>query len=119
MREYEVTVIFQTKLDDEARSALVERVSGWLTHGETDDDKPVANVWGQRRMAYPILKNTEGYYILFDAKLDADRMSDIDRNMQYTEDILRYMIIRKEEEPPKKRKKKETEEKEEVKETEA
>lgn len=96
MREYEVTVIFQTNLDDESRSALVERVSGWLTHGETDDDKPVANVWGQRRLAYPIRKNTEGYYILFNAKLDVEQMSDIDRNMQHNEDILRYMIIRKE-----------------------
>ncbi len=97
MREYEVTVIFQAKLDDESRSALVERVSDWLTHGESEEDKPVQNVWGQRRLAYPIRKNSEGYYILFEAKLDADRLGDIERNMQYTEDILRYMIIRKEE----------------------
>jgi small subunit ribosomal protein S6 len=96
VREYEVTVIFKAKLEDEARSALVERVSGWLTHSETDDDKPVQNVWGQRRLAYPILKNTEGYYILFDAKLDPQRLNDIERNMQYTEDVLRYMIVRKE-----------------------
>lgn len=96
MREYEVTVIFQTKLDDEARSALTERVSEWLTHGETEADKPVPNVWGQRRLAYPIRKNTEGYYILFDAKLDPQRLTDIERNMQYAEDILRYMFVRKE-----------------------
>lgn len=96
MREYEVTVIFKTNLDDEARSALVGRVSGWLTHGETDADAPVQNVWGQRRLAYPIEKNSEGYYILFDAKLDPQRLSDIERNMQYTDDVLRYMIVRKE-----------------------
>lgn len=96
MREYEVTVIFKAKLDDEARSTLVERVSGWLTHSETAEDKPVQNVWGQRRLAYPIRKNTEGYYILFDAKLDPERLTDIERNMQYTEDVLRYMIVRKE-----------------------
>lgn len=96
MREYEVTVIFQTSLDDEARSTLVERVSGWLTHSETDDDKPVQNVWGQRRLAYPIENHSEGYYILFDAKLDPQRLADIERNMQYTDDVLRYMIVRKE-----------------------
>ncbi len=96
MREYEVTVIFQTKLEDEARSELVERVTGWLTHGDTDDDKPVANIWGQRRLAYPILNNKEGYYILFDAKLDPTRLTDIERNMLYAEDVLRYMIVRKE-----------------------
>lgn len=96
MREYEVTVIFQTNLDDEARSALVERVSGWLTHGEAEADKPVQNVWGQRRLAYPIKNHTEGYYILFDAQLEPDRLADIERSMQYTDDILRYMIVRKE-----------------------
>jgi small subunit ribosomal protein S6 len=96
VREYEVTVIFKAKLEDEARSALVERVSDLLTHGETAEDKPVQNVWGQRRLAYPIRKLTEGYYILFDAKLDPERLADIERNMQYTEDILRYMIVRKE-----------------------
>ncbi len=96
MREYEVTVIFQANLDDEARSALVERVSGWLTHGEAEGDKPVQNVWGQRRLAYSIRKSTEGYYILFDAKLDPQRIADIERSMQYTDDILRYMFVRKE-----------------------
>ncbi|MBK7896788.1 MAG: 30S ribosomal protein S6 [Candidatus Promineifilaceae bacterium] len=96
MREYEVTVIFQTSLDDEARSTLVGRVSGWLTHSDEEADKPVQNVWGQRRLAYPIRKHSEGYYILFDAKLDPERLNDIERNMQYTDSILRYMIVRKE-----------------------
>ena len=96
MREYEVTVIFEANLDDEARSTLEERVTGWLTHGDTDEDKPVANVWGQRRLAYPIRKSTEGYYILYDAKLDPEQLGEIERNMQYTEDVLRYMIVRKE-----------------------
>jgi small subunit ribosomal protein S6 len=96
VREYEVTVIFQTNLDDEARSNIVERVSGWLTHGDTDADKPVQNVWGQRRLAYPIENSSEGYYILFDAKLEPERLPDIERNMQYADDVLRYMIVRKE-----------------------
>ncbi|MCA9916478.1 MAG: 30S ribosomal protein S6 [Anaerolineales bacterium] len=97
MREYEVTVIFKANLDDEARSAVVERVSGWLTHGEDEAAKPVPNVWGQRRLAYAIRKNTEGYYILFDAKLDPERLPDLERNMQYADDVLRYMIVRKDE----------------------
>jgi len=97
VREYEVTVIFQSSLDEEARTALTQRVSGWLTHGDAEADKPQANVWGQRRLAYPIRKHKEGYYILYDARLDPERLNDIERNMQYTDDILRYMIVRKEE----------------------
>ena len=98
MREYEVTVIFQTKLDDEARSA-VSRARNWLVNPwETDDDKPVPNVWGQRRLAYPIRQEYgRVLHSVFDAKLDPDqRLADIERNMQYTEDVLRYLIVRKE-----------------------
>lgn len=97
MREYEVTVIFDANLDDEARSAAIERVSGWLTHSEAEEDKPVQNVWGQRRLAYPIRNQTDGYYILFDAKLDPTQLSEIERNLQYFEQALRYLIVRKEE----------------------
>jgi ribosomal protein S6 len=34
---------------------------------------------------------------LFEAKLDPERLADIERNMQYADDVLRYMIVRKEE----------------------
>jgi small subunit ribosomal protein S6 len=96
MREYEVTIIVQPQLEDKERDDLIERVGGWLTHGEAEEDKPVANRWGQRRLAYPIRKHNEGYYVLFEAKLDPLQIADIERNMQYTEDLLRYLVVRKE-----------------------
>jgi ribosomal protein S6 len=47
-------------------------------------------------MAYPIEKNKEGYYVFFDAQIEPERIRDIERNMQFTEDILRYLFVRKE-----------------------
>lgn len=96
MREYEVTVIVQPQLEDEARNELIERVEGWLTHGDSEADKPVANHWGQRRLAYPIRDHNDGYYVMFDAKLEPSSVAEIERNLQFTEDLLRYLIIRKE-----------------------
>lgn len=96
MREYEVTVIFQPQLDDEARSELIERVSDWLAPDASEDDKPVQHHWGQRQLAYEIRNFKEGYYVLYEAKVDPVRIADIERNMQYSEDILRYLAIRKE-----------------------
>ena len=46
MREYEVTIIVQPELEESARNELLERVAGWLTFGEEEGDKPVANHWG-------------------------------------------------------------------------
>jgi small subunit ribosomal protein S6 len=96
VREYEITVIFQPHLDDEARSELIERVSDWLVPNASDEEKPIQHHWGQRQLAYDIKNHTEGYYVLYEAKVDPARIADIERNMQYSEDILRYLAIRKE-----------------------
>ena len=95
MREYEVTVIIQPELEEAARNELLERVAGWLTFGEEEGDMPVASHWGRRRMAYDIDKFSDGYYVMYDAKLDPLQVSEIERNFQLVEDILRYLVVRK------------------------
>jgi small subunit ribosomal protein S6 len=96
MREYELTIILQPKLEDAARDELIERVVGWLTNNDETDEKPVINHWGKRYLAYPIKKFVEGYYVFFEAKVDPANITSIERNMQYAEDIIRYMFVRKE-----------------------
>ena len=95
MREYEVTVIIQPQLEEAERTQLIERLSNLLIPGSKEDGALVANHWGVRQLAYPIKKFTEGYYVLYEAKLDATRIKDIERSMQYNEDVLRYLVIRK------------------------
>lgn len=96
MREYEVTIIIQPNLEETARKGLVERITGWLTQGEAETDKPVANHWGMRQLAYPINKHKQGYYVLYEAKLDPSRVADVERNMRFVEDLLRYLVVLKE-----------------------
>jgi small subunit ribosomal protein S6 len=95
MREYEVTLIVQPQLEETPRNELIERVNGWLTFGEDEADKPVAKHWGRRRLAYPIKKFTEGYYLHYEAKLDPSQISYLERNFQYADDILRYLVVHK------------------------
>lgn len=96
MREYEVTVILQPKLEEAPRNELLERVVGWMTAGQEEAEKPVVNHWGKRFMAYDIKGYQEGYYVLFEAKLDPDQVTELERNFQFTEDVLRYLVVRKE-----------------------
>lgn len=96
MREYELTIILQPKLEDAARDELIERVVGWLTNNDEAAEKPVINHWGKRYLAYPIKKFVEGYYVFFEAKVDPANITSIERDMQYAEDIIRYMFVRKE-----------------------
>ena len=97
MRDYEVTVLLQSDLDDEARAALIARIEAWLTLGEEEADKPVAHHWGKRQMAYPINKHTESYYVFYEARLDPAKVGEIERSMLYVEEILRHLFIRKDE----------------------
>jgi small subunit ribosomal protein S6 len=95
MREYEVTVVLQPQLDDDSRNALIQRIEGWLTPQGGDASKPAISHWGQRQLAYSIKKHTEGYYVFCEAMLDPAKVNEIERNMTYVEDILRYLFVRK------------------------
>ena len=96
MREYEVTIIIQSQLEEGERDKLIERISELLVPGAKEEEKPTADEWGMRRLAYPIQKHTEGYYVLFEGPLDAAQIPEAERSMQYMEDVLRYMVVRKE-----------------------
>jgi small subunit ribosomal protein S6 len=96
MREYELTIILRPKLEDAARDEIIERIVGWLTNNDEAAEKPVVNHWGKRYLAYPIQKYVEGYYVFFEAKVDPANITSIERNMQYVEEIIRYMFVRKE-----------------------
>jgi small subunit ribosomal protein S6 len=96
VREYEVTIIVQPNLDETVRKELIERVSGWLTFGEDEAAKPVANHWGMRQLAYPINKHKQGYYVMFEAKLEPAQINTVEQNMRFVEDLLRFLVVRKE-----------------------
>lgn len=96
MRDYELTIILQPNLEEAAREEIIERVTGWLTDNDEEAEKPEISHWGKRYLAYPIKNNNEGYYVFFEAKAEPKNISEIERNLQYTEDVLRYMFVRKE-----------------------
>ena len=57
VHDYELVLIANAQLDDEALSALNERVSGWIT--ASGGTAPETKVWGRRQLAYAIGKNTD------------------------------------------------------------
>lgn len=94
MRDYELTFIIQPDLEDEDRSTLVEQVHDWIATAGGSVIK--ADHWGQRRLAYPIQKIRHGYYVLMHIHIDGDQIRELERRMQISEQILRYLTVRKE-----------------------
>ena len=97
MRDYEMTVVLRIDLDQKMREELINRVVGMIPLPEGDDvPKPVVNQWGRRKLAYPINKEAEGFYLLIETQMEADGISEMERNMSYIEEILRHLVVRKE-----------------------
>ena len=90
MRNYELVCIFQPELDETAFKGGVERVSNWVTEAGGNVEK--VEVWGRRKMAYLIHKQTEGQYVLLNISMDPKSASGLERNIRYLETVLRHLL---------------------------
>ncbi|MEG1613369.1 MAG: 30S ribosomal protein S6 [Clostridia bacterium] len=93
MNKYEILYIIDNELDDEKKTAIVDRFADLVKSlgGEVvGTDK-----WGAKKYAYPINYKTEGYYVLMNFTGDSTAPLEIERQMRNTDSIIRQMIIRK------------------------
>ena len=71
----------------------VERVRSLV--GSLGGEVGEVNPWGKRNLAYPIEKQTEGYYLEAQLKLEAAHAQELDRACNADRGIIRHLIVRK------------------------
>ncbi len=93
MRDYELTLILKPDLGDEGVTATAERVGEWIT----TSGGQVVNVTnaGRKRLAYPIEHFRDGSYVVLEVQARPDSLGEVERNLKLSEDVLRYMVIRR------------------------
>lgn len=90
---YETVIVFSVKNGDDAVAALVQKFKELIEKNATLD---AVDEWGRKRLAYPINKETEGHYVLFDFTCGPSFPSELDRIYKITDGILRSLIVKKE-----------------------
>ena len=93
MNQYELALVVNAKIEDEARLATLEAVKELITRfGGT-----VTNVddWGKKRLAYEIQKMKEGYYYFIQFEADSTVPNEIEQRVRIMENVIRYLCIRK------------------------
>lgn len=90
MRKYEVMYILKA-LDEEAIEATIAKFDGIIAAQGGTIDK--TDRWGKRRLAYPIQDLTDGYYVLQHITGEPNVVSELDRLMKISEELLRHMIL--------------------------
>ena len=92
-RDYELGFILNPEVSEEQNSSILERIQQIVN---TNDGQVVRiNQWGRRRLAYPIEHQRDGFYVFFDMILTPETVSELDRNLKVTEEVLRHIIIRR------------------------
>ena len=66
MRPYEIMVILDPTLDERTVSPSLETFLNVIRKDGGSVDK--VDIWGKRRLAYEILKHSEGIYAVIDVK---------------------------------------------------
>jgi small subunit ribosomal protein S6 len=90
---YEAVIVISIKLGEEAVAETVKKFKKLIEkHGTVES----VDEWGKRRLAYPINKETDAYYVLFNFQSDAEFPAELDRITKITDGVLRSMIIKKE-----------------------
>lgn len=92
MNKYELAVILNPTLDEEALKAEYEAIQALIERFDGVVDK--VDDWGKRRLAYEINKVNDGFYSFYTFNANANAPSEIERRMRIRENILRYLVIR-------------------------
>ena len=92
MTNYEVMFIIDAALEDEKKDATVETVQSIIA---ADGEVEKVDVWGMRKLAYPIEKKSEGYYVVIEFKAGPELPKELDRRLRISDDVMRHIIINK------------------------
>jgi small subunit ribosomal protein S6 len=89
---FESTVIINPTLEEPQIEAVISSIEEQIVkNGGT-----VRSIerWGRKRLSYPIAKRNNGYYALFEIEADGTLITNLERNYQYDDNIMRYLTVR-------------------------
>ncbi len=92
MYKYELCVVLNAKIEDEVRTAELEKVKALISRF----DGNVTNVdeWGKKRLAYEIQKMKEGYYFFINFEAGQDTVAEVEQRIRIMDNVLRFLCIR-------------------------
>ena len=95
MNKYELAVVVNAKIEDDVRTATIEKVKEYVVrYGGT-----ITNVdeWGKKRLAYEIQKMKEAYYYFIHFDAESTVPVEIENRVRIMDNVIRYLCVRQDE----------------------
>ena len=95
MNKYELALVVNAKIEDDARAAVVEKAKEYVTRaGGTITE---VEEWGKKKLAYEIRKMSDGFYYFIQFDASAAAPAQIEQKVRIMDNVLRFLCVRKDE----------------------
>ena len=92
MNNYETIIIVNSNLEDAVIKSTIEKINDLVAkHGKVESIEE----WGKKKLAYPIEKQNEGYYVLMNFSSNPDFIDELERVYNITDEIIKHIIVKK------------------------
>ncbi len=87
-----MVMILRPEVNEDEVTTIVDRVKSFITDrgGEINTEE----LWGLRRLAYPIEKFTEGFYVLTKFALNSNHVVELNGSLNTSEDVIRHLVMK-------------------------
>lgn len=98
-RTYEIMFIVRPDVEEAEIDKLIETFSGYITNGGgTIKNSLSEQKMGRRRLAYTVKKFNDGFYVLLVVDAPASLISEIERRLRVSEQVIKFITVRMDEE---------------------
>ena len=92
MRRYETIFILRPTLGEDQISTLIENTTNII---QAEKGQIIeADRWGIKKLAYPIKKETLGFYVFCDYAGTPEAITEIERKFRIDDSVLRYLTVK-------------------------
>ena len=91
MRQYETGFVLSPALSEEETSQFVQQMAEIVAQKKGRMVKQ--DVWGKRRLAFPIKRFQEGVYVFFTYDGPGDVATELERRFKQTDSVIRFMTV--------------------------
>ncbi|MBI4312621.1 MAG: 30S ribosomal protein S6 [Chloroflexi bacterium] len=93
MQEYELVMVLSPDMDEETSTGVVNKVTQFIT--ERGGALVKQDIWGLKRLAYPIKKYREGNYILTQFSVDPKHTRELEATLRLTPTVIRHLLVQR------------------------
>ncbi len=89
---YETIMIINSNLEEATIKATVEKFQSLINaNGKVESTEE----WGKKKLAYPIKKQAEGYYVLVNFTSNPEFIDELDRIYNITDEVIKHIVVKK------------------------